>query len=104
MPNDITNIRLWKLDSIGVIAADHTAVVVRKLVYLPAAVDDDVTIQEYQGDGTLIDTIIMKADHAAAEPFEMDFGPEGRLLNGFKLSVIDGGTLYVYVGLNNLFA
>jgi hypothetical protein len=29
----------------------------------------------------------------------LDWGPQGRRLNGFKLATIDGGTLDIYLGL-----
>jgi hypothetical protein len=98
MANDVTNGRLWILDTTGVIAAVGTFVKVRKLVYFPAAVDNAVTIQEYIADATLKSAIVMKADPAVARPFEMDFGPECRQLDGFKLSAISAGSLYVYIG------
>lgn len=104
MANDITNGRLFKLDTVGVIKAAGVPVYVRKIVYFPAAVSDDAVIQEYTLTGSLVDTIAIKAGPSDASGVTLDFGPEGRRLNGFKLSVIAGGQLYVYIGGNNLFA
>jgi hypothetical protein len=98
MANDVTNVRLWVLDTAGVIKAVGTTVYVRKLVFVPGAVANDIVIQEYISDGTLKSAIVMKAGPAVAEVVTMDFGPECRGLNGFKLSTISAGTLYVYIG------
>lgn len=100
MSNSTTSERLWSFTTAtgGDIADAGTPVIIRKLFFLPAAVDDDVVIQEYDTSGTARTAIVMKADHAAAEPIEIDFGPGGRRLNGFNLYTIDGGTLYVYLG------
>jgi len=100
MSNSTTSDRLWSFTTAtGADISDAgTPVIIRKLYFLPAAVDDDVLIQEYDPAGSARTAIVMKADHAAAEPIEVDFGPNGRLLNGFNLATIDGGTLYVYLG------
>lgn len=100
MANVTTSERFWSLTDAGVIAADKVRVCVRKLVYFPAAVDNDVVIQEYSEatPGVLRNAIVLKANHAAAEPLALDFGITGRNLNGFKLETIDGGTLDVYLG------
>lgn len=98
MANDVNNPRLWVLDTGAVIMAVGYPVIVRKVYYVPNAAADDVVIQEYDYAGSLRSAIVLKAHPTAAEPFEMDFGPDGRQLNGFKLATIDGGTLYVYIG------
>lgn len=100
MANIVTNDRFWKLDSVAVITAIGVPVIVRKLVFAPGAIDDDVIIQEYLPDGTLDEAIIIKANHTDVNLVSLDFGPEGRQLNGFKLSTIDAGVLHVYVGKN----
>jgi hypothetical protein len=99
MSNVTTSERLWSFTTAtgGNIAAAETPVIVRKVVYFPNAIDDDVVIQEYDSAGTARSAIVLRANHAAAEPLSLDFGMNGRRLNGFNLSTIDGGTLYVYL-------
>ena len=98
MANVVTNDRLWRLDTVAVIVAVGTPVIVRKVVFVPAVIDDDVIVQEYLPDGTLDSAIILKANHTDVNLVALDFGSDGRKLNGFKLSVIDGGTIHVYLG------
>lgn len=98
MANVITNDRLWRLDTVAVIAAVGTPVIVRKVVFVPGAIDDDVIIQEYLPDGTLDSAIILKANHTDVNLVTLDFGTEGRSLNGLKLSTIDAGTIHIYLG------
>jgi hypothetical protein len=98
MANVVTNDRLWRLDTVAVIVAVGTPVIVRKVVFVPAVIDDDVIIQEYLPDGTLDSAIILKANHTDVNLVSLDFGADGRKLNGLKLSTIDGGTLHVYLG------
>ncbi len=101
MANIVTNDRFWQLDTAAVIVAAGTPVIVRKLVFAPAAIDNDIVIQEYlSNSATLDEAIILKANHTDINLVSLDFGPEGRQLNGFKLSTISAGTLYVYIGKN----
>lgn len=98
MANVVTNDRLWRLDTVAVIVAVGTPVIARKVVFAPAAIDDNVIIQEYLPDGTLDSAIILKANHTDVNLVSLDFGTTGRKLNGFKLSTIDAGTIHVYLG------
>ena len=98
MANDATSERLWILDTAAVIVAIGTPVIVRKVVFFPALKDDDLVIQEYGPTGVLRTAIKLKAGASDASPVSLNFGSEGRQLNGFKLSTIDGGTLDVYIG------
>lgn len=98
MANDATSERLWILDTDAVITAVGTPVKVRKLYYVPVAADNAATIQEYSNTGVLRAAAHIQAGATDASPVEQDFGPEGRLMNGFKLSAITAGTLYVYLG------
>lgn len=100
MANVTTSERFWSLTDVAVIAALGTEVTVRKVVFYPAAVDDDFTIQEYGPDGALRTAIKGKANHTDVNLVSLDFGREGRKLNGFKLAVIDAGILEVYLGSN----
>lgn len=100
MSNLTTGAKLWTLTDEAVIVASGTQVIVRKVVFVPAAIDDDVVIQEYSSVGVARDAIVLKAGHVDTGPVALDFGPNGRRLNGFNLSLIDAGTLYVYLGKN----
>ena len=98
MANNTDSERLWMLTDAAVIKAAGTPVVVRKLIFFPAAVNDDVVIHEYAPDGTARIAIRMKAGPSVALPVDIDFGNEGRSLNGFRLLTIDAGYLDVYLG------
>lgn len=98
MANDVTNIRTWILDTVAVIKAVGTPVRVMKIVFFPGAVNDDAVIQEYLADGSLSTAIRIKAGPTDVSAVALDFGPNGKVLNGFKLSTIDAGSLDVYIG------
>jgi len=98
MANNTDSERLWMLTDAAVIKAAGTPVIVRKLIYFPAAVSDDVVIHEYAPGGTARIAVRMKAGPAVVLPIEIDFGNEGRSLNGFRLLTIDAGYLDVYLG------
>lgn len=103
MSNDVTsNERLWVLDTASATAlvAAGTPVVIRKLYYLPAAVNNTVVIKEHNYAGSQVVAMTLKAGSAAADPVDVDFGPEGRRLNGMALTTITAGSLYVYFGEN----
>jgi len=102
MANDTTSERLWSFTTAtgGNIKAAGTQVIIRKIVFTPGAVDDDVVIQEYGSDGAARSAMVLRANHTDVNLVSLDFGRSGRRLNGFNLSVIDGGTLYVYLGKN----
>jgi len=102
MANDTTSERLWSFTTAtgGNIKAAGTQVIIRKIVFAPGAIDDDVVIQEYAptAAGAARDAIVLKANHTDVNLVSLDFGRFGRKLNGFNLSTIDAGTLYVYIG------
>lgn len=101
MANDTTSERLWSFTTAtgGNIAAAGTEVIIRKVVLIPAAVSEAVTIQEYDSAGSARSAIVLKVSTTVVEMTELDFGPNGRRLNGFNLSAITaGGVLYVYLG------
>jgi hypothetical protein len=98
MANDVTSERLWILDTVAVIKAVGNDVIVRKIVFHPAAIDNLVNIQEYSSEGVLRLGICLAANHSDINLVALDFGSEGRRLNGFKLSVLTAGVLDVYLG------
>lgn len=95
MANDVTSPKLWTLDTAGVIVAKGTIVKVRRVLFFPALIDDDVLIEEYLADGTLKQAVKIKANHTDVNPVSIPFDPPLEL-NGFKLTTIDGGTVDVY--------
>jgi hypothetical protein len=95
MANDTDSPKLWTLDTGAVIIAKETTVKVRRVLFYPNAVDDDILIQEYGADGTLVQAIKLKAGHTDINPVSLLFDPP-LVLNGFKLATIDGGSLDVY--------
>jgi len=97
MANDVTNDRLWILDTVGVIAAVGVPVIVRKIVYTPAAIDNAVVIKEYLPAGTLATAMKIKANHSDINLVTLDWGQDGRKLNGFELTSISGGSIDVYL-------
>lgn len=98
MANDTTNDRLWILDTPGVIAAAGEDIVVRKLVFVPVAIDNAVVIKEYLPAGTLAIAMKIKANHSDINLVTLDWGPDGRKLNGFELTSITAGVVDVYLG------
>ena len=99
MANNTTSDRLWTLDTAAEINGDGTETLVRKLYFVPAAADNACTIQEYSSASALRTEAYLKAGATDASPVEQDFGPDGRYFNGFKLSAISAGTLFVYLGV-----
>ena len=98
MSNDVTSSVVWVLETAAVIKATGNRVVVRKIVYYPAAVDNAVVIKDYDGDGTARWAMFIKAGPTEASPCSLDWGHKGRVLNGFKLESITAGSLHVYLG------
>jgi hypothetical protein len=95
MANDVTSPKLWTLDTGAVIIAKEIPVKIRRIVFYPGSIDDDILIQEYGADGTLVQAIKLKAGHTDINPVSLLFDPP-LVLNGFKLATIDGGSLDVY--------
>jgi hypothetical protein len=99
MANDVTGDRLWTMDTVAVVADAGEEIIVRKIVFTPGAVNDDVLVQEYGPDAALRSAMKLKANATDVNLVTLDWGPQGRRLNGFKLATIDGGTLDIYLGL-----
>ena len=98
MGNTITSERWWNLDTVAVINAVGVPTIVRKIVFFPTTKDHTATIQEYDSTGALRTAIYIRAGNTDASPVSLDFGPDGRFLNGFKLSQISAGSIDVYLG------
>lgn len=81
----------WILDTAGVITTQPVNVITME--WVPNAADDDLTINDTSGN------VIWDRDALTGGTAGMEkFGPSKFFrANGFNLSVIDGGTLYVYV-------
>lgn len=89
MANDSTS-NPWVLDTAAVIRTGP--VKIKKMIYKPSASADDMTIID-NGGKTIWDVNALAAAEAGNEEFTID----DYVANGFNLSVIDGGTLYVYI-------
>jgi hypothetical protein len=98
MANVTTSERYWSLTDAAVIIAAGEQVIVRKIVFRPGAIDNEILIQEYGPDGALRTGMTLKANHTDVNLISLDWGPKGRKLNGFKLATISAGTLEVYLG------
>lgn len=98
MANTTTSERWWNLDTVAEIKGVGVPTIVRKIVFLPTTKDHAATIQEYDSTGTLRTAIYIRAGNTDASPVSLDFGVNGRLLNGFKLSAISAGSIDVYLG------
>jgi hypothetical protein len=96
MANNTTNPRYWSLDTAGVIVACGTPVKVRRFVFEPAAASQVAVIQEYDPAGSLMNAHRIPAGASDASPVTINWVPSWQF-NGFKLSSITGGTLYVYI-------
>ena len=99
MSNSTSNPRYWILDTAATIVAVGTPVVVRRIVLYPSAVDADANINEYIVDGTATEAMHIKAGPSDVSCVTLDWGREGRTLNGFVLATLDGTSkLEVYIG------
>jgi len=98
MANDITtHPRLWSLTTAGAIKAAGNRVFVRHVHYQPAAVDNALVISEYGPDGATAQNVIrMKAGPAVVLPLDRHYDPPLNL-NGFYLSTITAGTVYLTI-------
>ncbi|MCK7508922.1 MAG: hypothetical protein MZV70_36105 [Desulfobacterales bacterium] len=69
MANNVASERLWILDTAATLAAAGVEVIVRKIVFTPASIDDDVLIQEYGPAGTA-----RSSDEDQGEPYRRQSG------------------------------
>ena len=88
MANNI-NGNPWVIDTAAVIMTDP--VHVKRMTWQEPTAADDLTIVDNAG-GTIWDENALAGGAGIAYDKEV-----GILANGFNLSVIDGGTLYVYI-------
>jgi len=90
------NTLVWEVTgaaSLTTTAPGFNVAVVRKIVYLPSAANDDLVFQNQDSENV----IVLKAGAADASPIEVDFGERGKRIQGLKSTTIDGGTAYVYL-------
>jgi hypothetical protein len=83
--------QVWKLDSVGTVAATGKKLAISKIIYIGVTAGNDFTLT----DGADKEFLSFKATNTNAD--QISFTPP-RLVNGLKLSVIDAGTIYVYLG------
>lgn len=85
--------REWKLDTTGTITVDKVRV--RKMEYIPNAANDDLLVSNSAGDVIWEVTNVLAGGLAGAE--RIDYGDKGHEVEGFVLTTIGGGTLYVWL-------
>ena len=81
----------WVLDMAGSIKTSW--VTINWMFWIPNAASDDLTILDVGGN-TIWDVDALTGGIAGKEEFHLS---KPYKANGFNLSVIDGGTLYVYI-------
>ena len=91
----------WILDTAATITAAGTKVIVNKMLWFPAAADDDLIVHDGNAN------IKWKVRATAGAPNHESFGAERfdgpEEFDGFILNTIEGdagGTLYVYLGID----
>ena len=97
MANDVASDRVWILDTAAEIKGVGVDVFVDHLYFVPAAHSNACTIQEYNAAGALRTAAYIKAGGTDASPVSESWADGPRLFNGFKLSAITAGVLYVYL-------
>jgi hypothetical protein len=83
----------WILDTAGVISTDKIRV--KKLEWVPNAQNDDLVINDSNGESVWTVTNATAAGRSGLET--LDFGEKGQDFLGFDLDTIGGGILYVWV-------
>lgn len=87
---------LWTVDSTGTPIAAGKRILIDKIIYFPSAVNDDLVIHDSAG----VRAIRLKAGASDISPVHVDFGVEGRPLNGLIIATIDGtSTADIYLRL-----
>jgi hypothetical protein len=92
---NVTTSNPWILDTAGVITANPVSVA--KIRYYPNAADNDLSIGH--GDGTVVwvtRAIAASSSNESVGQEEIVFQPPMGF-TGFKINVIDAGTVYVYL-------
>ena len=84
--------RQWILDTTGVISTDRLRV--KKMEWVPNAANDDLAIVDNNSEEVWTVTNALTGGRAGLEA--IDFS-EGQDFEGFNLSTLGGGTLYVYL-------
>ncbi len=90
MAND-TSASPWILDTAGTIRTGPVRVT--KMEWRPNATDDDLQVSDHTGRAKWV----VKALAPAQGGLELWESANGESFNGFQLTTIDGGTLYVWV-------
>jgi len=96
MPNSqITkaNMTIWKIVETGTPVAAGKKVCIKKILFLPGAADNVLTIQH--ADGT--EAIPLKAGATDASPVHLPFDGDGLVLDGLKIAAITAGVGYIYL-------
>lgn len=90
---NVYGLRQWILDTTGVITTDRIRI--RKLEWVPNATNDDLAIVDNNSEALWTVTNALTGGRAGLEV--LDFGGNGQDFEGFNLTTLGGGTLYVYI-------
>ena len=85
-------LKTWKLDTAGTISSDRIRV--SKMRWIPNAAGDDLLVSNSAGEVIWEITNALAGGVAGAE--EVDFG-DGHDIDGFVLTTLGGGVLYVWI-------
>jgi hypothetical protein len=83
----------WILDTVGVVSTDKIRI--SRMEWVPNAANDDLVINDNNGESVWTATNALAAGLAGVEVF--DGGPKGFDSLGFNLATLGGGTLYVWL-------
>ena len=92
-----TKTMVWKVTEAATLITEAPGlkvVWVKKVVFIPNAVDDDIVFQDTNSE----DAIVLKAGASDASPIHINFDGLGKRVEGLTCSTYDAGTAYVYLG------
>lgn len=93
MANDLTK-NPWVLDTAGATSTFTGPVYINRMRFVPAAAGDDLTVTDKNGNTIWQLTNVLADGIAGSEEIDLRGNPP---YQGFILSVIGGGTLYVWI-------
>lgn len=96
MSNQITkaNMTIWKIDGTGTPVAEGKKVCIKKVLFFPTAINEELAIQH--ADGT--EAIPLKSGSVDTSPVHLPFDGDGLVLDGMKIATLTAGALvYIYL-------
>jgi len=86
----------WVLDTAEVVVAAGTPVRINALCYVGTSDGDDCVLHD--GNGKEIWKCKLGTVATSGYQVDINFGPDGQMVDGLDLDTIDHGVLYVYLG------